>query len=434
MKAIINRQYQLYGLFVLWFITGFYLGIFASIIIIPSLLLLVKIKEYWWAVIGLIILMIFSDNRNIDLSFAQNLKGAYFILLSILCFGVVKPFQRNPIIQYFALFFIILAICVFRSDILFTAFQKTISYFLLFLVIPAILIYEVEKKGKLPIHELIFFILSILLLSLVLVYVFPEIGKLQMMRWNGFLGNPNGLGIFIVLVYLLFEITKVLYPSLYSRSLKIILYALFLILLYGSGSRGAMLAIFAFWFAKLLMQISVFLGIIGIVFFFIFLNEIYAFTIDFVVYLGYSEELRIETVEQGSGRLVAWNFAWNEIQENTYLLGKGIDHEVYYMQKNYEILSRMGHEGNVHNSYLSFWMNTGLIGLLTFFLPFIWLFFKAHKRNKLALPVMISVMVSINFESWLSASLNPFTILLVIIMTLLLADIFYKEPVEEKAE
>jgi hypothetical protein len=42
--------------------------------------------------------------------------------------------------------------------------------------------------------------------------------------------------------------------------------------------------------------------------------------------LGLEEFLRLNDVEKGSGRLVAWLFAWKEINENTFFLGNGFDY------------------------------------------------------------------------------------------------------------
>ena len=35
-------------------------------------------------------------------------------------------------------------------------------------------------------------------------------------------------------------------------------------------------------------------------------------------------------------------------------------------KENYQLLSRLGHQGNAHNSFLTIWYDTGIIGLLGF--------------------------------------------------------------------
>jgi len=68
------------------------------------------------------------------------------------------------------------------------------------------------------------------------------------------------------------------------------------------------------------------------------------------------------------------------------------------------------------------WFNTGAVGILLYFRSYMLLFFKANKLVPVAFAVMFSSMFSVLYESWLTGSLNPFSIILVIIMTLLSED------------
>jgi hypothetical protein len=57
---------------------------------------------------------------------------------------------------------------------------------------------------------------------------------------------------------------------------------------------------------------------------------------------------------------------------------------------------------------------------------------RSSKYTALAFPIMFAITFSAIFESWLIGSLNPFTIIFVIILTLISSDIFHapKEKVE----
>jgi hypothetical protein len=81
-------------------------------------------------------------------------------------------------------------------------------------------------------------------------------------------------------------------------------------------------------------------------------------------------------------------------------------------------LERMGHQGGVHNSYLSMWLNVGIVGLVIYLRSFLLLFFKSSKLAPISLAIMFSVLFSIMYESWLVGSLNPYTIVLLMIMTM----------------
>jgi hypothetical protein len=61
----------------------------------------------------------------------------------------------------------------------------------------------------------------------------------------------------------------------------------------------------------------------------------------------------------------------------------------------------------------------GFVGILIYFRSFFLLFIKASKQASMSLAAMFAVMFSINYESWLVGSLNPYTIVLLMIMTVL---------------
>ncbi|HMC97061.1 MAG TPA: O-antigen ligase family protein, partial [Flavobacteriales bacterium] len=132
--------------------------------------------------------------------------------------------------------------------------------------------------------------------------------------------------------------------------------------------------------------------------------------------LGLQDYFRLETLEDGSGRYFAWHFTWGHIQKY-FVFGGGFGNDERIMRKFRLYLESMGHQGGVHNSYLSIWLNLGIVGLLVYLRSFFLLFFKASKMVPMSLAVMFSVLFSIMYESWLMGSLNPYTILLLIIMT-----------------
>src|SRR5690606_33617251 len=113
--------------------------------------------------------------------------------------------------------------------------------------------------------------------------------------------------------------------------------------------------------------------------------------------IGLSEFFRIETLAGGSGRYIAWNFAWNAIQDN-FWLGRGFAFDEWIMGQNQDFLSDLGHQGGVHNTYLILWLNTGIIGLALFVRALFLLFIKASKYLSVAFPVLWMVMFSIMLE------------------------------------
>jgi O-antigen ligase len=149
--------------------------------------------------------------------------------------------------------------------------------------------------------------------------------------------------------------------------------------------------------------------------------------------LGLENFFRLETLQEGSGRLVAWDFAWQNVQKS-FFIGKGFAYDEFLMRSNSRYLTRLGHEGGVHNTYLILWLNTGFIGLLLFLRGFLLLFIRASKFSSDALPIMFVIMFSIMFEPWLAASLNPFTIIFLTVATLIYDNLLNIDEQVKKSE
>lgn len=64
------------------------------------------------------------------------------------------------------------------------------------------------------------------------------------------------------------------------------------------------------------------------------------------------------------------------------------------------------------------WFDVGIAGLVAFFFAFMAIIFRAMKANYIALAFCISIMFNITYESWLVASLNPFSILFLTLLTI----------------
>jgi len=193
---------------------------------------------------------------------------------------------------------------------------------------------------------------------------------------------------------------------------------LFLLSLILTGSRTALIAIFLFFLFNRLRYLSNAFTIIV----FVALVSSYEYLLlqlpSVVSFLGLEEYFRIDTLEEGSGRFIAWNFAWQRVQE-VFFAGGGFGHTEYVFKFFSDQLSRLGHQGNAHNSYLTIWLDTGLIGFLLFAIGLVRSVISAMQTSSFTLPIVYAVLFSTYFESWLSASLNPFTSLFLIALTIL---------------
>ena len=377
--------------------------------------------------LGFFLILTLSDSRSHSLSFAANIKNIYILLISLFSYMQIKNLnQKIDFYKYFIPFFLVALICIFFNPNMFLSAQKVLSYILLFCFVPNYVWFVYQKYGDTFIRSVIFLVCVILVLGIVFNFFKSDLTILAG-RYRGLLGNPNGLGLYVFLFLVFFSISSDDNPELLTRGQKVIVYLLCFYSLLKCGARTSLVSTLLFFFFKRFYKISPIVG------FFIFIATAFVYNLisdnmtEIITSLGLGEELRVSTIENGSGREVAWQFAWQQINEN-FFLGKGFSYTEYIYRKNYEYLSLLGHEGAAHNSYLTLWLDVGLIGLVLFLGGLLITFLKAAKLNRAAIPILYAVLFSNQYESWLTASLNPFTIQLIFVISF----IFIKDLLKDE--
>lgn len=418
MLKYLRDELQFILLVVLWVLVAVYTGplIFAFL---PLTVFLMKSREMWAEVImGLLIILVLSDITPyfFRMQIIKDAKNAYIIALSIIF--LLERQRFLPFSQVFTIFlpFFIYSLfpLVFSNSIV-TALQKTISFALMYMVIPNYVLYNFRRSGWPFFRNLLFFMVLILLAGLFVNYFgtyYSYVGG----RFRGLFGNPNGMAIFCYLTIVLLSLVISMKKDLFSWKEKIVLYGVVVYFLLISGSRASLAATMIFLLFHRFFAASPFLGFVGLVLF-IGVGEVVSSNLEAIITaLGLQEYFRLKTLEDGSGRYFAWSYSWGHIQRY-FVFGGGFGNDEVIMRRNRFYLWSMGHQGGVHNSYLSFWLNTGIVGLLIYLRSFFLIFFKASKIVPMSLAVMFSVLFSIMYESWLMGSLNPYHIVLLIIMT-----------------
>lgn len=426
MREYYKENIQLYSILIFLLLVGMYGGpvIYG---VLPLVLILMKHKGlYEEMFIGFIFLLILSDSYEHRLLFAKSAKNIYISAIALFLMFDRKEFRLdNDIFRLFIPFFLISVYCLFYTETPAISIQKTISYLLLYLVVPNYFMKLYREKGPEILRNLILFTTTILLVSFIMIFLSRQVVYPIGGRYQGILGNPNGLGLFCFFNFLLFTIIKSFHKSLFSSSETILIYSLIVVSLLLTGSRNSIVGVLLFLFFQKFYKISPFLGVLMVIIVG-FLSEIIGNHFSEIVSsLGLGEFFRVKTLDNGSGRYVAWLFAWNHVQEN-FFIGKGFGYDEYYMRSNWDLLSRMGHQGGVHNTFLTFWMDFGLIGLLIYLRSYFLAFIYAAKKTHFGFPILFSVTFTAIFESWLVGSLNPHTILFLVILTILSEEIFHK--------
>jgi O-antigen ligase len=413
MLEFLRRNAWLLAIFVLWYAVGS--RSVAAFYALGSLTVLLwwRRKMYFEILLGFFFILILSDNLRYTTDFAKVFKNIYMLLLPAIVLLSRKDFQPfNRLYLHFFPFVLIALVGLAFSPIPFTGIQKTVSYGLLFFAVPQFLTLAFRNRGPLVIKDLIFLGVFMIGIGLVMVVVDPNIALSHGGRLRGVFGNPNGLGIFSILLLVLVVLGREYFKDFFSKNeLRWMAGAIALAVLL-SGSRTSIMAAFLFLLFVRFFRTSPFLGFIIFFAFGIGVEVVSSNIVSIVQGLGLSDFLRIDTLEEGSGRYVAWSFAWENIQDH-FWFGRGFAFDEWLMGENQDFLNALGHQGGVHNTYLIIWLNTGLVGLLIFLRAFFLGFMQAGKYTAIAYPAMFLVLFSIALEPWLAASLNPFTILLI---------------------
>ncbi len=415
-----------------WFLGGYFLPVTAAAgVAVVVYLFLLQRQNNSHILFALLLMLLFSDSRNYSLAFAIQAKIGIVVLtfLYLLLKRNELPIRENKFFFYMIPFMVYVFISLPFANDFFSAFQKSTSYFIIYLIVPTLLLAAL-KDASFNKHIVIYLGL-ILLIGLVLMVINPPFVMLQS-RFRGLLGNPNGLGIFITLAfpigYMIMDYLKI------SLQWRWVFYGLIISSLILCGSRTAMLACGIF---LLFNSVDMLRGGVGLIVFAALILS-YEFALSqlpvIILALNLGEYFRIDTLMEGSGRVVAWEFAWTQIQEVFYF-GGGFDYTNGLYLKFYDYLSRLGHQGNAHNSFLTLWLDTGIIGLVLALFGLIRSVIFCWSRSSYTLPFIYTIIFSVNFESWLAASLNPFTSLFLVALSLLAFTGFYQQgEAEDGAE
>lgn len=370
-----------------------------------------------------------------DLQFAKDLKP----IIPIFLFGfyVIHREKFSKISKAFINFipfFIIILISTQYSIKMDVAIKKYLSYLLMYFSIPMYVNYLHKEYGSHFWNSLLTFIIWMLVIGLLLGTFVPQIGMIAGGRFKGILGNPNGLGIFLNLTFILWLTAKEL--KLTTFSVKENRFILFVILfsLFWSGSRNGMMSIFLFYLIFRLTKIHWSIAIVAVSFVFVFEELMFSSFIALIEFFQMQEFFRVDSIEKGSGRKIAWVFAWIIIEKKFFFLGGGFANDENIMRPNYKMLSMQGHQGGVHNSYLSMWFDGGLIGLMFYFLGLLKSILFSLKGNYIGLAFLFSILFNITYESWLVASLNPFSILFLIILTIFVENLKGEEKINSLSQ
>lgn len=372
-----------------------------------------------------LLILILGDSRLPQLQYFKNLRVTMIILMSIQSYWLI----RRGVINFSKFFIGILPfIAVATLAIIFSpwiqnAVLKTLSYMLFFFTMYHFSRHLIRTYGLILVRDVVMLLQLILWLGLIFVFLRPQIAfYLGGGRFNGLLGNPNGLGILVTLAvpltYYYFKKDKEV-----PLSFKIAAYVAIFASVILCSSRNALFSITIFLTVAYGLQGGAFrrlifiLGILpatGL----LVLNIPYD---TLILKLGLEQYFRLDEFESGSGRTHAWAFALDVVKNNE-VIGCGFACSQFNFKFRMPFhLWKTGHQGGVHNSYLQFLVDTGYLGILMFFL-YLLNVFRHIEDWKIGFPFIVTALFSATFESWMVSSLNAFHVFFVFMLLLLLED------------
>ncbi|MEM8888145.1 MAG: O-antigen ligase family protein [Bacteroidota bacterium] len=390
-------------------------------VVLAGIMLIWAIRERNnWLILMFACTLILGDSR---LYFFLPFKGMRYVAISILFLKTVYDIARgrygvNRLLFLSIPFFIVAFFGVAVSPVKGVAIAKAISYLFLLIICLSFAPYYF-RKGR---HRLLFNLLHLAILVYILGILFlvlnPSWAYLND-RYRGFFGNPNGLGTFSTMMIPFAVMMLNRFPEKKRAAFVLIGLGFFSIILSESrtalGTTSLFFALYLIYKGgKLRRNFFWFFGLPIIVFIFMVVP-----LETLVGLVGLEEFLRVESLKTGTGRFLAWGLGLTEIQNNLWI-GRGFGYEEHFFYQLREFLVATEHQGGMHNSYLTFLMNNGILGSIPFAI-FLIVLFRKVKIKKFAFPFIIVVLISANFESWLNSSLNAFTFFFFVILSFLIS-------------
>ena len=404
MRKLINYR-NIFFPAVIILIAGTLGGFLASTAILVLILMFSKKNVLELFLVLLIFTFFLGDSLNRPFVFAQNFRFGMVLVcyLYLLKYNLFKNNNANYIIP-----FTIVAFCItiLFSPVGISAVLRSLGFWLVGLLIFKIVNLLFMKNSKRTSELLAFTVIIYLAINIILMFLPSELTYL-LGRFRGLAGNPNGLALILIFSYALLSLLEKRKETTFKKGFFLTFKVAIFFVIFYTGSRTSLLSLIAFEFLLWYRKYSVLTFVMISVLFFFF-----TFFID-TDFLNNSQNisfLRYDSLMNASGRVEVWPVAWEEV-ENAPFFGNGFLYDNYFI-KDY-VLTNIGeyvprHWSGVWNSYLSLLLNVGFIGLIAYAYFFIQFFRKSHYKN-LAIAFVTLCLLSAVTESWMAASMNPFT-------------------------
>lgn len=382
----------------------------AFFILLPN-----SIKELPFVALGLFSIIVFVKERKIDTKAFIILALFFVVNLFSLLYSKDLPYGLKRIEGFLPLLYLAFSYCVFsKMELRFD--RKFVEKW--------ILIFNGSNFVFLIVVSLYFYYQNIPITYNTIRTVFDEIPLINM--------HPIYLSITSVLG--LMSCVFIFGDNLKKCSFLIVVN---IILLFLTGARATFIGFFmilflVLFFGRLSLKIKFSVGVVScflIYFLFAFNSDFKKRFQEMIIPVSYS---KVNPNNSTSVRIAVWDCGIQKIKSSNTLIGNGIGDVPSVLQECYDAqYPELEKYYNTHNQYFSIILGTGLIGLLSFLLFFVYLFIDALKnKNNFLLVLVLFYLYIFNFENIIE---RKYGILLLLFFLFFVFNIFTKpanKPVE----
>ncbi len=382
----------------------------AFFILLPN-----SIKELPFILLGLFSLVIFIRERKIDTKIFITLVLFFVVNLFSLLYTKDLFYGLKRIEGFLPLLYLAFSYCVFsKMELRFE--RKFVENW--------ILIFNGSNFVFLIVVSLYFYYQNIPVTYNTIRTVFDEIPLINM--------HPIYLSITSVLG--LMSSVFIFGNNLKKCSFLIVVNILLLFL---TGARATFIGFFmilflVLFFGRLSLKIKFSVGVVScflIYFLFAFNSDFKKRFQEMIIPVSYS---KVNPNNSTSVRIAVWDCGIQKIKSSNTLIGNGIGDVPSVLQQCYDAqYPELEKYYNTHNQYFSILLGTGLIGLLSFLLFFVYLLVNALKnKNNFLLVLVLFYLYIFNFENIIE---RKYGILLLLFFLFFVFNIFTKpanKPVE----
>ncbi|WP_417952941.1 O-antigen ligase family protein [Flavobacterium sp. LS2R12] len=382
----------------------------AFFILLPN-----SIKELPFMLLGLFSIVVFSRERKIDTKMFTILVLFFVVNLFSLLYTKDLFYGLKRIEGFLPLLYLAFCYCVFsKMELRFE--RKFVENW--------ILIFNGSNFVFLIVVSLYFYYQNIPVTYNTIRTVFDEIPLINM--------HPIYLSITSVLG--LMSCVFIFGNNLKKCSFLIVVNILLLFL---TGARATFIGFFmilflVLFFGRLSLKIKFSVGVVScflIYFLFAFNSDFKKRFQEMIIPVSYS---KVNPNNSTSVRIAVWDCGIQKIKSSNTLIGNGIGDVPSVLQQCYDTqYPELEKYYNTHNQYFSILLGTGLIGLLSFLLFFVYLLVNALKnKNNFLLVLVLFYLYIFNFENIIE---RKYGILLLLFFLFFVFNIFTKpanKPVE----